>query len=348
MLKILYFGTTEFSARVLEALATTQGFEVVGVVTQPDRPVGRAQKVVAPPVKITAERLGLPVWQPESLKFYRKPRESSLPAPSVATEGGRYFPSTAVEGTRGEDSLFLEQADIFVVFAYGLLIPKAILHLPSHGTINIHPSLLPKYRGPTPVQSAIINGEKETGVSIMLLDEEMDHGPILEQTKTAIDPDDSTETLTDKLITEATPLLLKTIPAWIDKKIAPRPQNHTEATYCKMLTRDDGRVDWSKSAPEIYNLYRGLTPWPGIWTTWEGKRLKLLKIRLVDDVQNNNETMKQLNNVSGKVTAYENKILVECGKNFIEATELQLEGKKAMSAKEFIRGYRNFDNAKLV
>src|SRR3989344_2751852 len=142
---LVYFGTNDFSAQVLEALVAIPDFTVVGVVTQPDRPVGRNQEIAHPPVKVVAEKLGLSVVQPESLKNFSP---ASLP-----------------------------QADIFVVFAYGLLIPKAILHLPSHGTINIHPSLLPKYRGPTPVQSAIINGETETGVSIMLLDEQMTHGP---------------------------------------------------------------------------------------------------------------------------------------------------------------------------
>ena len=322
---LVYFGTNDFSAQVLEALVAIPDFTVVGVVTQPDRPVGRNQEIAHPPVKVVAEKLGLSVVQPESLKNFSP---ASLP-----------------------------QADIFVVFAYGLLIPKAILHLPSHGTINIHPSLLPKYRGPTPVQSAIINGETETGVSIMLLDEQMDHGPILEQIKVAIDPEDTTETLTHKLIAQATPLLLTTTSAWIEKKIAPRPQNHAEATYCKMLTREDGKVDWNKSANEIYNLYRGLTPWPGIWTTWEGKRLKLQKIKKTPPQrdpahggtknQKNNVTIEQLSNAAGAITAFENRIFVVASNGLIEVTELQLEGKKPMDAKTFLTGYHNFAGSKL-
>ncbi|MBI2444420.1 MAG: methionyl-tRNA formyltransferase [Candidatus Magasanikbacteria bacterium] len=339
-ISILFFGTTDFSATVLTALATTQGFTVVGVVTQPDRPVGRSKKITPPPVKVTAKKLGLPIWQPESLK-----RDSSIPprqgAPLGMTEKRHALPG----------------ADIFVVFAYGLIIPQAILDLPPYGAINIHPSLLPKYRGPTPVQTAIIKGDTETGVSLILLDEQMDHGTILSQLKMPIDPNDTTETLTSKLVTAATPLLVQTIQDWIHQKITPTPQDDSQATYCKMLTRDDGRVNWSQSAREIYNLYRGLTPWPGIWTMQENKRLKLLRIVIPNaapersrggGVEESLSASSRQALSPGMIRVKDRRIFIGCGDDSVEILELQREGKKAVSAEEFSRGYKNFDGAKLI
>jgi methionyl-tRNA formyltransferase len=249
MTKIVYFGTTDFSAQVLKALAEQKDFEIVTVVTQRARPIGRDQIITDSPTKILATKLGIPVIEPESLKTFSPEN----------------FPTT----------------DIFIVYAYGLIIPRVILDLPKFGALNIHPSLLPKYRGPTPVQTALIHGEVETGTSIMVLDEKMDHGPILGTSKITINPDDTTPTLTQKLVQQAIPLLIKIVPEWINKQIIPTPQNHEEASFCKFLSREDGRVDWKKTADEIYNLYRALQPWPEIWTEWNNKRLKLLEIKKI-------------------------------------------------------------------
>lgn len=302
MITILYFGTNEASARVLEALARTQGFSFSGVVTQPDRPVGRSQILTPSPVKTMATRLHLPVLCPVSLKNF--PLET------------------------------LPSADIFVVYAYGLIIPQVILDRPAHGALNIHPSLLPKYRGPTPVQSALINGDKETGVSIMLLDAKMDHGPIFRQLPLAIAPNDTVATLTEKLTAMAIPALTSVIMEWTQKKIAPTPQDDTQATICKILTRDNGEVDWKKTNAEIFNLYCGLTPWPGIWTHWKGKRLKLLVIE------------KRAESLAPGLARYrDNELLIGCGEGAIEVAELQIEGKKIMNANVFCNGYKNFNGS---
>ncbi|MBI5729249.1 MAG: methionyl-tRNA formyltransferase [Candidatus Magasanikbacteria bacterium] len=305
MTSILYFGTSGASATVLEALARTQGFSISGVVTQPDRAVGRGQTVTPSPVKVAAEKLGLPVLCPENLKDF--PLET------------------------------LPSADIFVVYAYGLIIPQVILDCTPHGALNIHPSLLPKYRGPTPIQSTLMNGETETGTSIMLLDAKMDHGPIFKQMRLAIDQNDTTATLTEKLTTLAIPALVQVISDWTEKKIVPQAQDDAQATVCNILTRDDGEIDWEKTNTEIYNLYRGLMPWPGIWTTWNGKRLKLLSI-----------TPSPIRGgMMGGVFTQNNHLYVATADASIEITELQLEGRKPMSAKVFCNGYKKFSGSVL-
>lgn len=303
-ISITYFGTSDFSAQVLEALAQNVNFKLVAVVTQPGRPVGRNQTISDSPVKTMAAKYGLPIFEPDTLKNFDI---NKLPA-----------------------------TDLMVVYSYGLIIPQIILDLSQHGTLNIHPSILPKYRGPTPIQSALINGDTETGVSIMLLDAQMDHGPILEQIKAKIDPHDNTTSLTARLVNLAIPLLIKTIPLWVDKKITPHDQDHAAATYCRLFTRDDGKIDWSKTTPEIYNHYRGLTPWPGVWTTWNSKRLKLLSI-----------TPSFESGKPGVVSVTDNRIFIGTNAGSIEVAELQLEGKKAMTAETFLNGYKNFKGAVL-
>lgn len=222
-------------------------------------------------------------------------------------------------------------ADINIVCKYGLIIPETILNSAKHGSINSHASLLPKYRGASPIQSVLIHGEKETGATAMLMDKEMDHGPILAQDKLNILPDENCFELSERLAPLEADLLIKTIPDFIAGKITPQTQNHDQATFCKELTRDDGQVDFSKSATEIYNLYRGLTPWPGIWTIWNEKRLKLLKIAPTN-----------IKIEIGKLTAKDGHLYMGAGENTaIEILELQLEGKAATEAKNFINGFKN-------
>jgi methionyl-tRNA formyltransferase len=303
-ISILFFGTNEFSAIVLESLSNTTGFHVAGVVTQPTRPTGREHIPTSSPVKLVAQKLGLSIFEPETLKNFNLE--------------------------------LLPSVDLFVVYAYGLIIPQAILDLPKYGALNIHPSLLPKYRGPTPVQAALINGDKETGITIMALDEKMDHGPILGSITLPIESHHTTKNLTHELTQQAIPLLTKLIPAWIEKTISSVPQNHSEATFCKLLTRDDGHVDFKLSALEVYNRFRGLTPWPGLWVLWRSKRMKLLKIMPI------NKSIP-----SAVVMVEHERIFIGCGNQSIELLELQLEGKKAMTAKNFILGNKNFNGAQL-
>ena len=342
MISLTFFGTDQFAADILEPLITSGLFKFDTIITQPDRPTGRKQELAPAPVKELGIKYNIHVLQPSSLKIINY-------------------------------KLQITNSDIFVVFHYGLIIPQEILSLPKHGTLNLHPSLLPKYRGASPIRSALINGETETGVTVMLMDEKMDHGPILAQEKITIDGDDTNETLEKKITPLGIELLLKTIPDWVEDKIKPIPQNHDEATFSKLVSREDGKVDWNKSSNEIYNLYRGLTPWPGIWTIWNGKRLKLVKIKPADDLSFRAEphgaaeeslrisptglgsnppseggTQGGVRTLPGTIKVSNTQLFITCHPGTLEILELQLEGKKPMLAKEFLNGYKNFVGTRLT
>ena len=231
--------------------------------------------------------------------------------------------------------------ELGITAQYGGLIPKHILEAPTHGILNVHTSLLPKYRGASPIQSAILNGDKETGVTIMKMDEGLDTGPILLQKKVSIGPDETYPELEAGLAKLGSEALLEAIPLYVNSELVPQPQDNAHATFCKQLTREDGRIDWQLSAQEIYNQYRGLTPWPGVWTVWNEKRLKLLEIKGTGQRE---VTSTQL---QGTITTENDKIFVQTGNGQIKIIELQLEGKKAMDAKTFLMGNRDFDGATL-
>ncbi|OGH81257.1 MAG: methionyl-tRNA formyltransferase [Candidatus Magasanikbacteria bacterium RIFCSPLOWO2_02_FULL_44_11] len=306
MPKIIFFGTQHFGAGMLDALIDSKQYEIAAIVTQPDRPVGRAHEIEMSPVKKLALARGIKtILQPETLKNF-------------------------TETTK------LPEADAFVVCQYGLIIPQAVLDLPKKGTINVHTSLLPKYRGASPIQTALINGETETGVTIMLMDAKMDHGPILAQENILITADDTAVTLAEKMIPIAKKLLIQTLAGWLNGMVSPQEQNHTKATLCTTLSRADGKLNFSKTASELYNMYRGTYLWPGVWTTWKGKRLKLLNIRPSDRPGKPRQAIID-----------QKKILVGAAYGSLEVRELQLEGKKAMSTEQFIAGYPDFNNATL-
>lgn len=299
---VVFFGTHEFAVRILEGLLQSPTIEVVSVVTQPDKPVGRKQELQPSPVKILAAKRGVSVIQPESLKQFS-------------------FDTTP---------------DLFVVAQYGKLIPEHLLKAPAHGTINVHTSLLPNYRGASPIQSSIWNGDSETGVTIMLMDVGMDTGPILAQQKIEIDIDDTYALLEEKMAYIASPLLLETIEKYIEGKITPQVQDDTEATSCRKLSREDGQIDWNKTTAEIYNQYRAFTPWPGVWSVVNGKRLKLLQV-----------TPSNVQIKSGVLTFIDDTILIGTQDASIEVKELQIEGKSKMSAREFMNGYASLKNSVL-
>ncbi|MDB4940146.1 MAG: Methionyl-tRNA formyltransferase [Candidatus Doudnabacteria bacterium] len=309
MTKILFFGTSDFSAKILKALSNQ--FEIVGVVTQTDKAVGRKKEFRQSPVAIIAGELGFKVLKPQSLK-----NEEAL------------------------NQIKALNADIFVVIAYGKIIPQNILDLAKQGAINIHPSLLPKYRGPSPIQSVLLNGEKETGVTIMLMDQLMDHGKILLQEKINIDPDETHAQLEDKLYTLSEKLILKTIPQYLDNQITPLEQNHDQATFCKIISKEDGKIDWIKPAAEIYNQYRAYSSWPGIWSTYNDQILKIKKITLTSHLLEQS--------IPGTVYKNENRIIVAAGKGSIEILELQLEGKTTTTATNFILGHKDFIGSRLA
>lgn len=300
----IFFGTHDFAATILQGLIDSPLVDVKLVITQPDKPVGRKRELVEPPVKVLAKKYNIPIEQPNSLKNY-----------TLAN-----FPTF----------------QLGVTAQYGAIIPKHILEAPKFGILNVHTSLLPKYRGASPIQSAIINGEKETGVTIMKMDEGLDTGPILLQKSIEIDLDDTYLNLDKKLAHIGSGALLEAVPKYISGELKPIPQDNSKASICKQLTREDGKIDWNKSASEIYNLYRGLTPWPGVWTTWNDKRLKLLQIK---------PSKKQIE--GGKVVVDCDKMYIGCGEKAIEVFELQLEGKKAIDTKTFVNGYSEVNNSLL-
>ncbi|MDD4476799.1 MAG: methionyl-tRNA formyltransferase [Patescibacteria group bacterium] len=298
-MKIIFFGTREFAAEILKTLIESGEHEIPAVFTAPDRPVGRKQEIQKSPVKILAEKNNIRIFQPENLKNISSP--------------------------------FIRHS-LNVVCEYGLMIPKNILEEPEYKSINIHPSLLPKYRGASPIQTALINGETETGVSIMLMDEKMDHGPVLAQKAVKITNTDNYATLAEKLLKTAKFLLLDTIRDWVEGKIRPEPQNDSDATFCKIFTREDGQIDFNKTALETYNQWRGFHPWPGVWFVWNGRRIKLLKIAVAADKKN----------PPGEFSFEENKLFLGTKNGSLEILELQTEGKKPMNAKEFANGISAF------
>jgi methionyl-tRNA formyltransferase len=302
---VIFFGTHEFAVTILEKLLTAPHIEVLHVVTQPDEPVGRKHILTAPPVKILASSHNIPVSQPSTLKSFVLP---------------------------GTD----KPIDLHIVAQYGKIIPKNIIEAPNFGTLNVHTSLLPKYRGASPIQFALLHGETETGVTIMKMDEGMDTGPILLQKKISIFPDETYLELNSRMADLGAEALLETIPQYIDGSLLPLTQEESEMTLTKLLSRDDGKIDWTKTSSEIYNQFRALTPWPGIWTTWEGKRLKLLTIR---------PSEKKV--LPGIIESENNLIYIGTSLGSIEVSELQLEGKNALSAKDFLSGYRNFVGSKV-
>ena len=294
--KTIFFGTQDFAATILQGLLDSDTISVEMVFTQPDRKTGRKQTVEESPVKKLAKKYNIPVEQPESLKNY------SLP---------------------------LTPYSLGIVAQYGLILPKKIIDSFSKSMINVHGSLLPKYRGASPIQAALINGEKETGITIMVMDEKMDHGPILSQKEMRIDPDDTYTTLAFKMAAEGLILLLNTLPEWLSGNLKAQPQDESQATFTKLLTKEDGLVDFNKTNEEIYNQYRSLIPWPGVWCNRNGKRLKLLKI-----------TKSEKTLPVGEALAENKHIFIGCGSGSIEILELQLEGKSAMDAPTFLNGYK--------
>jgi len=256
-MKILFMGTGKFALPTLASLVQ-QPWEIVAVVTQPDRPSGRGQKFTPPPVKVVAQQYRLPILQPEKIRQRSVVRQLEDLAP-----------------------------DVIVVAAFGQLLPKSILDLPPCGCLNIHPSLLPKYRGAAPIQWAIINGEQETGVTIMLLDEGEDTGDIVLQQSVAIQPDEKAPVLHDRLAKIASELLVGAIQKSsqnppLMQKPPHRPQNNSEATYAPRLSKEIGQIDWSRSAEQIYNLVRGTFGWPSATTTLAGTTVKILDCSVVD------------------------------------------------------------------
>ena len=309
--RILFMGTPAFALPALRLLHG-QNYPIVGVVSQPDRPKGRGLKEVAPPVKILAQELGLPVYQPQKVK----------------------------------DQSFLKILQklnpyIIVVAAFGQILPPSVLAVPPFGCINIHPSLLPKYRGVAPVPAAILNGDEFTGVSIMLLDKGVDTGPVLSIVKVPILPEDTGGLLLEKLSHVGAQLLLDMLPKWFKKEIQPQQQNNSLASYTKMITKEAGEIDWKLPAVDIWRRVRAYQPWPGCYTHWQGKQLKILEavplVGFAADTPGFVVAVKQGGAGFG----------VRCGDGVLGVIKVQIEGKKAITAEEFVRGRQKIIGAVL-
>jgi len=311
-IKIIFMGTPDFGVPSL--LSLINQVTILAVVTQSDKKVGRKQELSQSPIKKVALEHKIEVLQPEKIK------------------GNAEF-------IRRVQNL---QPDLIVVVAYGFLLPKEILNIPKYGVVNVHASLLPKYRGASPIQAAILNGDKKTGITIMLIDDKMDHGPILAQKQIAITNNDNFETLHDKLAQLGADLLLETLPKYISGEIKPVAQNEAEATYCKILTKEDGKIDWTKSAVEIERQVRAFTPWPGSFTYWDNNVLKILSASAYASTK-----LSLTASAVGEVLKINDGLAVACGKDALEVLELQLEAKKPMSAKEFLNGYPGIVGANL-
>lgn len=301
-MRVIFLGTPQFAVPSLQALVSA-GHEVLGVFTQPDRPKGRGNQLAESHVKAAARTLSLPVYQPERI---RRPE--------------------AVEQLR---SL---AADLMVVVGYGQIIPQRIIDLPPHGILNVHASLLPKYRGAAPIQWAIANGEKQTGVTIMQIDAGLDTGDILLKASTEIGPDETAPELGERLATLGADLLIKAIKQIEAGCVHPEKQDDSQATLAPILKKEDGRINWRRPAQDIYNRLRGFDPWPGAYTTFRQQPLAVIRATPTEA----HSTLE-----AGKVEVGKRDLLVGCDDGTaLQLWEVQPSGKKRMSAEAFVNGYK--------
>jgi len=307
-LNLIFCGTPRFAVPTLEKLVAS-GHRVHLVVTQPDRPKGRGLELVQSPVKDSALKLNLPITQPDRIKTNDEFRAQ----------------------------LTALQPDAIIVVGYGRIIPQWMLDLPPLGNINLHASLLPKYRGAAPIQWAIANGETVTGVTTMRIDAGLDTGDILQQQQLAIAPDDTAETLAPRLAAIGADLMVETLRGLQSGTIRPHPQDNAQSTLAPILKKEDGLIDFSRSATDISNRIRGFQPWPGAYTKFRGKTLQIIKARPTTNVL-----------PPAELHADSNRLRVGCGHHTsLELLEIQLEGKKRTSAGDFVRGYRPHPGEKL-
>jgi len=321
MLRIVYMGTPQFAVPALEALIAgaapgkllPAGLEIVTVITRPDKPAGRGRAIVYSPVKQTALAHNIPVWQPGSFK-------------------------------KAENSAALAayRADLYIVAAFGQILPQVVLDQPRYGTLNIHASLLPKYRGADPIAEAILQGETTAGVTIMVLDAGIDTGPTLLNRSLPVAEDETTHSLTPRLAELGAQALLTAMPQWIAGTITPVPQDALHATHTRMLQKADGHLDWNRPAAILTRQIRAYTPWPGGYTHWRGKLLKILEasaLMVEIETLEQERQIVQVGLVTIKEEAGHQVLAIVTGSGFLLVKQVQLEGKNAMSAEEFLRGY---------
>jgi len=307
--KIVFFGTSDFAVPALKSLINF-GYSVIAVVTQPEKPAGRLRITMPSPVKKTALENNIPVLEPHNLK--------------------------------NDDDFFKNfhklAPNICIVAAYGKIIPIRYLGIPEYGFINIHPSLLPKYRGPSPIQTAILNGTDETGVTIMKMDEQVDHGPILGTKSYYLLPTTYYPQAEKDLAEDGAELLIEILPKYINEEMKPMEQDYSQATFTNLISHIDGHINWNKPAEEIYNQIRALNPEPGTWTTWQDKTLNIKNAKVLT---------KDCSDPEGTIVKIDNLIAVTTKKHHLILEQIQLEGRKEMDAKSFLNGHSDFLNSRL-
>ena len=306
-MRVVYMGTPAFAIPPLEELLA-RGYDVVGVYTQPDRPSGRGRSVEAPPVKAFALERGLDVFQPTSLRNAEAHSRLAALAP-----------------------------DVIAIAAYGRILPEEVVNMAPAGCVNVHPSLLPRHRGPSPVAFTILEGDETAGVSIMLLDEGMDSGPVIAQVEEAIHPDDTTESLTDRLFRKGAKLLADSLPPFLQGDIAPQPQDEARVTYAPRLTKEDGEIRWELPAETLWRQVRAYHPWPGSYTRWNGRLLKVLEAVPLTGARAD---------APGEVVTLEKDapapMGVAAGEGVLGLKRVQLEGRRAVDAADFLKGHEGF------
>jgi methionyl-tRNA formyltransferase len=305
--KFIFAGTTEFGIPTIEKLIA-DGHELLLCITQPDKPTGRKQELSPPPIKLWAQKNNIRVLQP-----------------------------TKVHESIHE--LIHEQPDLLLVAAYGQIIPKEILSIPKFGSVNIHGSVLPKYRGASPIQAAILNGDKTTGITLIVMDEKMDHGPILAIRTISIEDNDNFATLYKKLAALSAELTSETLPKFISGETKPHEQNETQATFTKLLKKEDAKIDWTRRATEIRNQIRALNPEPGTWTTLDGKNIKISEVQIL------NESKIEL---PGKLYRHPEGLAVKTTEQSLLIQKIQPEGKNPMSGKDYLNGLKTLDRLHFV
>lgn len=296
--KIIFAGTSNFGIPTLEKILNE--FSLVAVVTQPDKSAGRKQKLTKSAIKTWALEKNIPVWQPAKIIEIKDQMKDLTP-------------------------------DLLIVTAYGQIIPLEILTIPKFGSINLHGSILPKYRGATPIHTAILNGDETTGITLLKMDEKMDHGPIITRGKINIQPNETFLELYEKMAKQTAELVSQTLPEFLKGNIQPSEQNHEQASFTKMFTRDDARIDWTNPAPVIVNQIRALNPEPGVWTTMDGKSVKILEAEVAKD-----DSIE----LPGKIFENNKKLVVKTGRNSIQINKLQMEGKKTITGFDFLNSLK--------
>lgn len=308
-LRTIFMGTPEFGVKSLRALKNDPVFDIIAIITQPDKRIGRKQVLTKTVIKQEAEKYDIPVLQPEKIKEIKEKIEELNP-------------------------------DIMVVIAYGQIIPENILNIPTHGSINIHASLLPKYRGSACLQAPILNGDKETGITIMRMDKGMDTGPIIFQSNIDLDQTETVLDIHDRLAELGSRILPETLKKYVKGELTAQPQNNEEATYVKIMEKEDGKIDWNDTAENIERKVRALNPWPGTYCLTENN--VLLKILEVEHeiIQINKDRFR-----IGELIDIEGRLVVKTKKGSLVINKLQLEGKKAISSSEFIKGSKKLVNS---